>query len=74
MKTIPGNLATHILNDVTTLATLWLVTRTDDTKLGFTDHVDEITLSGVAYEPQSGFTRSAITTDQQLSVDNLDVE
>jgi len=74
MKTIPSNLAAHILNDVTTLATIWLVTRTDNTKLGFTDHVDEIFISGVAYEPQSGFTRSAITTDQQLSVDNLDVE
>lgn len=74
MKTLPGNIGTHILNDVTTLATLWLVTRVDTTKLGFTDHVDEIDLNGVIYEPQSGFTRSAIVTDQQLSVDNLDVE
>jgi uncharacterized phage protein (TIGR02218 family) len=74
MKTLSANLKSHIAGEVTTLATLWKVTRTDATVFGFTDHSDDITYGGTTYDAATGYTPSNIETTASLGVDNLDVQ
>ena len=73
MKSISGGLLSHIQQDTTTLATCWLVTRTDNTVFSFTDHDLPLTVSGVTYLPTDSYTRTAVKSDQTLAVDNLEV-
>jgi len=74
MKTISSALQAHIAGDVTTIATCWKLTLTDSTVLGFTDHDQNIVYSGVTYLAATGFSPTAIASNSDLSVDNLDVE
>ncbi len=74
MKTISTALQAHIAGDVTTIATCWKLTLTDSTVLGFTDHDQNIIYSGVTYLAATGFSPTAIASNSDLSVDNLDVE
>lgn len=73
MKTISGALATHLAQEVTTLATLWKVTRTDGHVFGFTDAASDLVYDGVTYAAGTGHTPSAIQTNSEMSVDNLDI-
>lgn len=63
--------------ETTTLATLWKVTRQDGTKIGFTDHDQDITYNDgtdtVDYAAATGFTPSATETGSDLGIDNLEV-
>jgi len=72
-KVASDALLAYMAADVTTLCTIWKVTRTDDVVLGFTDHDQDITYSGVTYYAETGYTRSAIQSDSMLSVDNMEV-
>lgn len=74
MKALSANLKTHMAGALTTLATLWKITRTDATVFGFTDHDADITYDGVTYAAASGFSASAIRTSARLDVDNMEVE
>lgn len=74
MKTITSELANHLTQTVTTLATLWKIVRTDAKEFYFTDHDQAITFEGHLYEATGGFLRSAIANSSGLSVDNLDVQ
>ncbi len=74
MKTAGTNLATHIGGETTTLATCWKITRKDSAVFGFTDFDKDLTIDGLLYQAQSGYTRSAIHTISNLAVDNLDIE
>lgn len=74
MKTIPGALQTLLDSGVVTLATLWKVTRVDSTVIGFTDHDVDIVLSGVTYQSATGYTRTAIQSTSNFSVDNLELD
>src|SRR5579872_2004160 len=74
MKSASTALATHIAGETTTLATCWKVTRRDGVILGFTDHDQDITFASQLYQASTGYTRSAIHTIGDLSVDNLDIE
>ena len=74
MKAASTALATHIAGETTTLATCWKVTRKDGMVLGFTDHDQNITVGSIIYEASSGYTRSAIHTISDLSVDNLEIQ
>lgn len=74
MKAISGALLAHIQGEVTTLATCWKITRKDATVLGFTTHVEDLTISGVSYQADAGsYSASAISSTSDLSVDNLDL-
>jgi len=73
LKTISGGLAAHLAQPVTTLATLWKITRRDATVFGFTDHDQPITYQSVIYEAASGYSATDIKSNSALSVDNLDV-
>lgn len=74
MKEASTALAVHIAGGVTSLATCWKVTRRDGVAFGFTDFDRDLTVDGVTYEARTGYTRSAIQTISDLSVDNLDIE
>ena len=74
MKSASTAMAAHIAGETTTLATCWKVTRTDGLVLGFTDHDQDITFDSQLYQASTGYTRSAIHTISDLSVDNLDIE
>lgn len=72
-RTVSSGLNTHLQGEVTTLATCWKATLVNGTIYGFTDHTSDLTISGVVYQASTGYTPSAISTTDQLSVDNLDV-
>jgi uncharacterized phage protein (TIGR02218 family) len=74
MKTISTGLQTHIEGETTTLASCWRIERADGEVLAFTDHDVDIAYDTVTYKADTGFTRSAIKSVADLSVDQLDVE
>jgi uncharacterized phage protein (TIGR02218 family) len=74
MKTVAGALATHIAGEVTTLCTLWRVTRRDGTVMRFTDHSEDVVLGSETFAASTGYTRSAIAANSALQVDNVDLE
>lgn len=74
MKSASTKLAAHIAGETTSLATCWKVTRKDGVVFGFTDFDQNLVIDDVAYEARTGYTRTAIQTISDLSVDNLDIE
>lgn len=74
MKTLGAGMTAHVAQETTTLSTCWKLTRRDGQVFGFTDADDSLTVDGVVYVATSGYTRSAISTNATLSVDNLDLE
>ncbi len=72
-KSISGSLASHLLQETTSLATLWRVIRTDTREFFFTDHDVDITFEGNVYVAAIGYNRTAVANQVGLSVDNLDV-
>lgn len=78
MKSCSSELASHIAQDVTTLATLWKITRKDGAVLGFTDHDEDILYppnpSGLVYEAASAYSRSALRSSDNLDVQNMQVD
>lgn len=73
MKTITPELQAHLEGEVTTLATIWRITRTDGANFYFTDHDQNITFDGNIYEASSGYNRSAMDNKSGLPVDNLNI-
>lgn len=74
MKSISPELSLHLQGDSTTLATCIKVTLTDGSVFGFTDHDKPILFDSTLYHPDSGYTPSTISSNDKLSVDNLDIE
>jgi len=75
VKGASAGLATHLAGELTTLATCWKITRRDGQVLGFTTHVQDLTVSGVTYLSAIGsYTATAIRTSSDMAVDNLDVD
>ena len=79
MKSIPAAITTHIAGDLTTLATCWVLTRTDGVAYYFTDHDADISITDTSngvdgtYESSTGYTASSISSNLDLAVDNLDI-
>lgn len=59
MRDIPAALQARLDTGCTTLATCWIVRRTDGAVLGFTDHDRDLQVAGVACRAASGFDASA---------------
>jgi hypothetical protein len=59
MKTIPPALADRIESGAATLAHVWLLTRRDEARLGFTDHDRDLVHDGVLCRAGSGWTVGA---------------
>jgi uncharacterized phage protein (TIGR02218 family) len=74
MKTASVALTAHLESGCTTTCTLWKLTRTDGTVLGFTDHDQDLTFGGVTYSAASGYTRTALASGSDLAVDNMDLD
>lgn len=74
MKQVSPALAAHLAGPVTTLATCWEITRRDGRSFRFTDHDQDLVFDGETYAARFGYARSALTSDAQLSVDNLDID
>lgn len=74
MRTVPGALAGQLTGQVSTLAQLCKITRTDGTVLAFADHDRDIEYNGTTYLANPGMTSSAITATGDLSTDNLEVQ
>jgi len=64
MRTIPADLAARIESGAAMLCHVWLLTRSDAVRLGFTDHDRELTVDGVTCSAASGWTAGA--ADQAL--------
>ncbi|MBO6757715.1 MAG: DUF2163 domain-containing protein [Roseibium sp.] len=74
MKTLPPTLAAHLAGAVTTLATCWLVTRTDGETRGFTDHDRPLAVDSVTCRPENGLTLSAMSDGPGFAAGGGDVE
>lgn len=64
MRTIPTALATRISSGAASLCHVWLLTRADEVRLGFTDHDRVLSVDGVVCSAASGWTAGA--ADQAL--------
>lgn len=74
MKTLTGAMTTHIGQEVSTLAVCWKMTAMGGTILGFTSHVNDLTISAQLYKSAAGFSPSAVSGTASFSVDNMNVE
>lgn len=73
MKSVSAGLAAHLAQPVTTLATLWKITRTDGQVFRFTDHDVDIPYGDEVYVAAQGYEPSEVQTSGRLNVDNLEV-
>lgn len=73
MKTISNALSNHLDEEVTTICSCWKITRLDGTVFAFTDHDQDLTIDNILYESQHGYNRTAIESNSDFSVDNLEV-
>ena len=74
MKYTSPELSSHLVGPVTTLATCWRITRTDGAVFRFTDHDRDLMVDGEVYQASAAYSRTAISNDAGMGVDNLDVE
>ena len=72
-KTISLALKTHLSGFVTTICTCWQITRRDGTTFHFTDHDEDLVVSGQTYLASLGYSRTAIANQTDMSVDNLEI-
>ena len=73
MKTTSNAFREHLDGDVTALCTCWKITRKDGVTLRFTDADQDVTRGGDVYQSIGAYSRSAIESTSDLSVDNLEV-
>ena len=71
MRDIPIELVARIESGAATLCHVWIATRTDGVRLGFTDHDRDLTVDGVACRAASGWTQGAAETAEGLAAGSL---
>lgn len=69
-KNISVALKAHLALPVSTLATLWLLTRTDSVVMGFTDHDSDILFNSVTYKAATGLSGTTSKGGSDGAVDN----
>ncbi|OYR19554.1 DUF2163 domain-containing protein [Brucella thiophenivorans] len=74
MIPVPIALESHLKGEVTNHCFAWLIRRSDDVVLGFTDHDSALVLGGVLCEPLTGLNSSEATTTLGLSIAGGEVE
>lgn len=57
MRTVPEELAARIESGAATLCHVWLLTRKDGVRMGFTDHDGDLIIDGVTCRAEAGWTR-----------------
>jgi uncharacterized phage protein (TIGR02218 family) len=73
MKTITPALKTHLAQEVTTKANCWQLVRRDGQSFFFTDHDQDLEISGNTYLSAIGYQQTALSANSTLAVDNLEV-
>ena len=73
MKTITDELRNHLAGELTTLAELVKITRSDGRVIAFTSHDNDITLGGVTYKADGAFTAGKLVNEAVLKTKNYDV-
>lgn len=73
MREIPSSLQSKLDARTTTNARCWRVVRSDGLELGFTDHDQALEISGLSYEPDSGFVASSADATTGLAPGMHDV-
>jgi len=73
MKTITPALKAHLAQEVTSKANCWQLVRRDGQSFFFTDHDQDLVISGDTYLSAIGYQQTALTADSSLAVDNLEV-
>lgn len=71
-RTIGNDLKTHFAGSVTTIAQIWVITRTDNEVFRFTNHSEDIIYSGQTYKSLYTIDPTAINQSSDLAVDNVD--
>jgi uncharacterized phage protein (TIGR02218 family) len=75
MKTLAAGATSHLAKECTTLCMCWKITRVDAVVLAFTDYHEDLMISGLTYESQSGMVRAtAVSGGSDLGVQNADIE
>lgn len=73
MKSISSALQAHLNGELTTLAYLVKITRSDGVVKGFTTHDQDITLGGTTYKADGAMTPSALQNSSGLNTDNMEI-
>jgi hypothetical protein len=68
-----AGLISHLAQTTTTLCTIWKVTLSDGTVLGFTDLSSDVTYLGLRYVSALGYNATAVESSADLTVDNLEL-
>lgn len=74
MRTLTAAQQTHIAQENTTFATCLKLTFPDASVVGYTNHDNDLVVSGVTYSASSGYTPSDVKNTDQLNVNNMDVQ
>ena len=72
-KTISDALKAHVAGEVTTVCTCWRIVRRDGMGFYFTDHDQNLFVDGETYVAAVGYMRSAVSSNSDFSIDNLDL-
>lgn len=73
MRTLPTEFQASLDSGATRIARCWKVVRADGSEMGFTDHDQTLSFDGLDFEPESGFTPSAIEAGTGLAADTHEV-
>ena len=73
MKSISTAMRAHLNQSTTSLASCWRIVRNDGKVFTFTDHDQDLVVDGLTYEANGSFTRTAVQSSSDLSVDNLEI-
>ena len=67
-------LSKHLAGGTATVCRVWIVRRTDEVVLGFTDHDQTLVVEGVECLAASGMTAGALQATSGLAVDNAEAQ
>lgn len=73
MSKLSQDLTNHLASGATSLATCWILKRSDGVLLGFTDHDTALALKGILCEPASGMTGSELRQSDGFARDDQDI-
>lgn len=73
MKVLSSELKSHLQSGTTTLASCWILKRTDGYTLGFTDHDEPLLVNGTPCEPATGMTGSETRQSEGFASDDQDI-
>lgn len=73
-KTIPAALESHLAQEVTTLTTIWEITRADGQIVRLTEHDRNLVVDGDTYTATFGYMRSAISSGSGFTADDIEID